>query len=909
MSKENVPKTFFQLVLKFLRRLAKRLVWRIVFGVISFIAVFFLHTYLMVVINDTLYFVENNKILSMILNLVSRNQQTKAQTFIQKINAYLFWIMIAGCIFGSIARMVSYGIKGFFAEIVYIWTVAYESFRDRSNKTVFLRIITGVVIGIIVGTFLFNSMVSLVASVFVLLSASQQERSMVVLALTLIKSDWQRYLKIKNPKIFNMDGFIVVAIGISIGLLVSAAIPGEIFGNSMGSIVLKMSIAVGIIVLATIGVRNKKVANLFVIFIPIGIAILLWNLNVLADDTGWSESGRNMKGWLNNSGTPLAIRLGVSPALLSSLASVLGTAYPGFIKDMLSNPKMNPYEYIRKNLTSKQHEKVKDKVKDYNQMGIDAAIAEAEAFNSTLGFWGNFFEGCGKDMSEIGGAVKEFSETLVVELPTYVWNNKGEALKNSTTFVGEVGTAVSSLAGDAANAAGDLFANNGEVLIATIKMTATDLLTDPIGSAEKVAKNLYETSGLKELNECTDPNRSATERAGLYSVGVIKLWGLIDGAGAAADMSKVGARAALSKLSTLSDDLIKIAGGSKDDLVRMLGKSKEEVAQMMNKAGAQMSPDDLERLYIHKLNTEAGEATTKRLIDAIDSGDDDLLKKVLDIQQDKSAMKALNELEKTRPDIIKKFNSKLKEVYKSVDDDTVTQLAKRNGWDPKDVEVLKATNKAKTSGTGKIKAGMDRDVTIRYKGKDVKPGDWEDLYRKNLFEKTKHNLPDGINEGNIMERLDQTAIDKMDLESYGSNESAFEKIIDGKTHDIANSSQVGDAITHKATKHFDEAVKLKNLNPAQAEKEICEGMRQLTKQWDNQIEGAAQKYVSGTTKTIAKPSQRLKKAVDIMREATEKGQSAVQVERALKMMDYTKEQVAREVGEHFDAIIKLGKRI
>jgi len=525
--KEEVPKTFYQLVSKFIRRLAKRLVWRIVFGVIAFIAVFFLHTYLMVVINDTLYFVENNKILSMILNLVSRNPQTKAHTVIQKINAYLFWVMIAGGIFGSIARIISFGIKVFFAEIVYMWTVAYKSLRDRDNKAVFIRMITGVVIGIIAGTFLFNSMVSLVASVFVLLSASQQEKSMIVLALTLIKSDWQRYLRIKNPKIFNMDGLIVVSIGISMGLLVAAAVPSQIFGNSMVSIVVKMAIAIGIIVLATMGVRNKTVANVLVILIPLGIALLLWDLNVLADDTGWSESGRNMKGWLNNAGTPLAIRLGVSPALLSSLASVLGTAYPGFIKEMLSNPNMNPYEYIRKNLTAEQHANVREKVKDYHQSGIDAANAEAEAYNSTLGFLGNFFEGCGKDAAEIGSAVKDFTETLVVDLPTYVWNNTGEALGNSRTFVGEVGTAISGLAGDAAGAIGDLFANNGELLIETIKLTAKDLVTDPIGSGKKVAESLYEISGLKELTECTDPNKSATERAGLYSVGVMKLWGFI----------------------------------------------------------------------------------------------------------------------------------------------------------------------------------------------------------------------------------------------------------------------------------------------------------------------------------------------------------------------------------------------
>ncbi len=52
--------------------------------------------------------------------------------------------------------------------------------------------------------------------------------------------------------------------------------------------------------------------------------------------------------------------------------------------------------------------------------------------------------------------------------------------------------------------------------------------------------------------------------------------------------------------------MVKAAGGSSDDLVRILGKSKEEVVQMLKKSGSKLTPDDLERLYIHKLNMEAG---------------------------------------------------------------------------------------------------------------------------------------------------------------------------------------------------------------------------------------------------------------------------------------------------------------
>ncbi len=222
---DEVPKTFLQLLQILFRTMAKRMVWRVVFGVLVFVLIFFFHTYLMVVINDTLYIVENNKVLSMILNLISRTPQTRAETMMQRINAILFWSLVSVSAFGTLARVISFGIKSFAAEVVHMFVVAYESLTDRNYKVGFIRIITGLVIGILLGTFVFNNMVCLVAAVFMFLSSSQQEKSMFVLSFTLIKSDWQRYLRIKNPKIFNINGYIILSNGISLGLLVAAVIP------------------------------------------------------------------------------------------------------------------------------------------------------------------------------------------------------------------------------------------------------------------------------------------------------------------------------------------------------------------------------------------------------------------------------------------------------------------------------------------------------------------------------------------------------------------------------------------------------------------------------------------------------------------------------------------------------------
>lgn len=891
---DEVPKTFLQLLQILFRTMAKRMVWRVVFGVLVFVLIFFFHTYLMVVINDTLYIVENNKVLSMILNLISRTPQTRAETMMQRINAILFWSLVSVSAFGTLARVISFGIKSFAAEVVHMFVVAYESLTDRNYKVGFIRIITGLVIGILLGTFVFNNMVCLVAAVFMFLSSSQQEKSMFVLSFTLIKSDWQRYLRIKNPKIFNINGYIILSNGISLGLLVAAVIPPVVFGSTAVSVVLKLAFAIGII-MSMMRVRSKSAARLFAILIPLGILLVLSRFNLFADDTGWTESGSNLKGWLNNSGTPLAVRLGISPALLSSLATVLGSAFPGFIKEMLNTPNMNPYQFIRNNLTPEQHARVRKLTEEHHQAGIDAANAEAEAYNSLLGFWGSFFEGCGSDMAEIGGAVKDFTKTLVIDLPAYVLENPYEAAGNSATFVKQVGGAIKNLAVDAAGVISDLFANNGELLIETIELTVEQIMTDPVGSGKKVAKSLYEMSGLKELVECTDPNKSATERAGLYSIGVMKLWGMIEGAGATADISKAGAKAAIGKLKNLADDMVKAAGGSSDDLVRILGKSKEEVVQMLKKSGSKLTPDDLERLYIHKLNMEAGEQTTKRLIDAIDAGDDDLLRQVLDIQQDKSAMRALNELEKTRPDVIKEFNKRMESVYENVDELTRREIADELGLDLSKLEVAKPTNPPDPT---KIRAGYDRDITIRYDGKDLDPSEWRDIYRKHLYKQTEDHLPDGINKSNILDKLDQTCTSKTHLESYGSDESAIDLVRGGRTHDITNAQQVGDAISYKGLKHFEEASKLRTVNPSQCEKEIREGMRQLTKQWDNQITAAAKQF--GAT-----PDPKLKQAIDIMRHAD--NVAPVQVERALQAIGYTKEQVAIQLGEQFDAIVRLGR--
>jgi hypothetical protein len=180
------------------------------------------------------------------------------------------------------------------------------------------------------------------------------------------------------------------------------------------------------------------------------------------------------------------------------------------------------------------------------------------------------------------------------------------------------------------------------------------------------------------------------------------------------------------------------------------------------------------------------------------------------------------------------------------------------------------------------------------------PDQWEKEYANSLFDKTKDYMPKGTNADNILDKLDHTCTDKFHPESYGSSETAVDKIMSGNTHLIQDPQQVGQAITYKGTKHFAEADAIRAVNPAGAENEVAEGMRQLTKQYTNQVEAAANHYGTGM-------DSKLQQAIKIM-DGINNGQTPIEVEKALKSaLGMTKDDVASQLGQQFEYIVKTGR--
>ena len=867
------PKTLFQLLVHLLRQMVKSLKWRLLFAVLTFIIVFIVHTYLMVVVNDTIRIVEQNRWLAMILNLVKTGLSERAAAG-QSFNSLLFWMLLSTVAFGTVSRLISFGFKQFFKDLGTMMDQLFHLRVQGSNGKSVPYTLVGFSLAMLAGIFVLNNAACLMLAIFLFLSVSQRERSFLILVLTLGKSDLQRLFRVKKRKIFNIDVFAVFVWGLILGLLLSGLIPPVIFGKTMVSTVVKILIFLAIVVITSLNQAKKKTAAKVILFLSLAAGlVVLKKMNVWADDSGWSESGRNIRGWLANSGTPTALILSLSPALLSSLANVLGPMFPNFMLGLIKNPNMNPYEYIRNNLTPEQFAEVRALTEQRHQQSVEQLLAE----NSNTNFIKDFLSGVYNDVTELAQAYADFRHTLEVELPQYLAENPLEALNNSWQFVRGVGGAVGDLASEGINILRDL-ARDPVILLATMEMTASDLVNDPIGSGQKVVSTLYEMSGLQDIVNCMDPNKSATERAGLYAMGVIKMYGLIDGAGTVADTS----RAALNRLSTYADDLIRAAGGTPGGAVR--------------------SADDLIRLHAGLQRTAAGQQIADDFVRAVRSGgsEDDIMQRILNIQQDRSSIRALNELARNSDEAaaaVQQYNRQLQSLFDKVDREVREELATRLACSSDDLQVVAATNRS-----GQIKIGFDRDVTIRLNGRDIKPSQWDDLYRQRLYENSRAYFPDSMTPDDVIQRLDHALTDKFHPEAYGANERALDLAINRQAHMIADAEQVGNAITYKGMKHFDEAAKFRTLDPLRFEDEISEGMRQLTKQWDNQVMPAAQHFNASVQ------SSRLNQAIDIMKNVNN-GVPTVEIERALQAIGYTKEQVALDLGKQFETIVKLGRQI
>jgi len=302
-----------------------------------------------------------------------------------------------------------------------------------------------------------------------------------------------------------------------------------------------------------------------------------------------------------------------------------------------------------------------------------------------------------------------------------------------------------------------------------------------------------------------------------------------------------------------------------------------------------------------------------------------------EVQKDKHAMHELNDADPNRPNKIREeFNEYWKGQYEKVDRMAKQRIADELNQNLKpgekpytadDIEVAGVTNTPpKSAAEDSVKSTYDRDVTYRDKrtGKDI-PTDISEPIYNNEFYKQRHGgkEPASPEEAKkFAEECDQTVTDRFHRDAYGGGKEDIGPAVDPKQkgkpfRDVEASAKTMEDKVQEWYTRADKAAKANKPGDAEACKE--EGMRQLTKQFKNQIEGRVNKVneiMGYPNPPVANVPPKLRSAVDVMNRVGTKGPdgktfTVADAEAALKQMGTSPRKVVHEMSGVLESTQKL----
>ncbi|MCE5298147.1 MAG: hypothetical protein LLF84_04285 [Methanoregulaceae archaeon] len=291
------------------------------------------------------------------------------------------------------------------------------------------------------------------------------------------------------------------------------------------------------------------------------------------------------------------------------------------------------------------------------------------------------------------------------------------------------------------------------------------------------------------------------------------------------------------------------------------------------------------------------------------------------VQKDKHAMHELNDADAGKPNKIREdFNEHWKGQYEKVDAQAKQRIADQLNQNLKpgekpytaaDIEVAGVTNTPpKSAAEDSVKSTYDRDVTYRNKrsGKDI-PTDISEPIYNNEFYKQQHGgkePPSPEAAKKFAEECDQTVTDRFHRDAYGGGKEDIGPAVDPKQKgkpfkDVEASAKTMEDKVQEWYTRADKAAKANKPGEAEAYKE--EGMRQLTKQFKNQIEGRVDKVneiMGYPNPPVANVPPKLRSAVDVMNRVGTKGPdgktfTTADAEAALKQMGTSPQKVVHEM--------------
>jgi hypothetical protein len=364
----------------------------------------------------------------------------------------------------------------------------------------------------------------------------------------------------------------------------------------------------------------------------------------------------------------------------------------------------------------------------------------------------------------------------------------------------------------------------------------------------------------------------------------------------------------------------------------LFGKNADDVVDTA-KNGYRQTKEGIEDLRQLEKAKDASKQTVGELDDLVKkggkAGDADMEDVIIRMQKDKTAQSIMNGAD-VSDDVRKRANETIKKIYGDADVPTISRIkespdvqkfAKDHGLDPDSIEVSvwSPTNK---KGGADIdpdfkKYGRDRDVTYQITGKtkdgrtvtlDVNHDISGPIYQQELYKRCHGGqLPANPAEvGKFADDMDQMVTSKWHREAYNTGPDV--QIKDWLNNDItppvARPQDIRDTMITKSDHWFHQAAEA-GRDTAKYSKDMAEGMRQATKQWDNIVAKRVAQYGANV------PPQ-LEKAMDIFKQVDNGAISPKQAEHMLEQLGnlagsggkLTPQKVVENMAHYFEAMEK-----
>lgn len=325
-SSSHMPKSVIDLLSILFKLFLKQLPRQILFKLLLFAGIWFIHTYLIVVTNGGFGKIKS-QFLGSILALEGK-----------MLTGTLFWMLASGVVFTIYGSVKQDGIERFVNSIVTMPQYIKDAF-NRNKSNIISWILGGLTFGIFLSAILVsrvsywnttyvvsNRIIHLLIFLTLLLSLSRRDGSLLKLFVRLSFSDIR---KITNAKSNGQDlekNAIIFMTGIMAGVLLifmSPFLPYSAYFFLLLCIVLT--------ILASQGVLKISTQSL-IIFIA-GLFVLIPFAEVFGHDGGWHEYGGTFQGWVRGQGSTRILFHGIPPAL----GGVLGASLASFFSSMGSS--------------------------------------------------------------------------------------------------------------------------------------------------------------------------------------------------------------------------------------------------------------------------------------------------------------------------------------------------------------------------------------------------------------------------------------------------------------------------------------------------------------------------------------------------------------------------------------------